>query len=166
VSASRFTADVRAMADERFGTPEAFAAMFGGARANKVDPRSFTYREPEPEPAPVDAPDNGSQALAEGPTDADRAEAAKLVLGDPAMGQFLTGDSVAELVESAGHLARKIEQAQAKQKPKPPPVDFDGGVREPGPPPPVDHDEWITRILGGERPDESRYSIKPPRGGQ
>jgi hypothetical protein len=76
------------------------------------------------------------------------------------MGQFLTGETVAELVESANQLAVKLAEASARQAPPPPPVDFDGGAREPTPPPPVTHDEWLMRVIKGERPEQIRFSRK------
>ena len=61
--------------------------------------------------------------------EAERLEAAELLLGDPKMAAVVTGDTVAEIVKSAVEIACKTLREYQAEQAKPPPPNFDGGAR-------------------------------------
>lgn len=99
-------------------------------------------------PLPEDQPTG--QAATPGPDTSplsERERVAKLVLSDPKLAQFVKGETVDEMVESANSFRATIQKVREEQTPPP---SFDGGVRTPAPSssPEQDHNNLLLEALG------------------
>jgi hypothetical protein len=123
-------------------TAETAAQLFGKVKEQPAE-------EPEHEPGPAPTP-----PASQGPTDDDRAEAARLFDLDPGLAHRLRGDTVRELVADAARLAKALTETRRQQEPKPRHVSFDGGVREPihvPSDPEREHGEWLVEVIRQHR---------------
>ncbi len=85
--------------------------------------------------------------------DADRDEIARLVLGDPKLAPLVSGDTAKEMAAHAAEVGRLLREVRASQR-RPPPADFDGGVRQPLPGPGPTHEQWLSELLMRTRPGD------------
>jgi hypothetical protein len=141
------------MAEEREGTAEDFVDLFGR-------PQQQADQETEQEQAEKPATDQPESKPAEPeqtePTDDARAQAAQLLGLSPELAHRLRGDTVQEITADAAELAATLEGLRRQRQPRPR-VNFDGGVREPGPRSvngAAEHGPWLADLIHGYTPEE------------